>query len=84
MLLLFFSSEMAVKIGEKYNPDEVFLRHWHQLVTDTEVARKNIEKHLLYLSKDYLEKAHTLRESLEKEGGSSSIFGDIGSVIKKR
>lgn len=78
------STKMAMKIGGKYNPEEVFLRHWHQLVPDTEVARKDIEKQLQHLSKDCLEKAHTLRISLEKEGVSSSIFEDICSVIKKR
>jgi hypothetical protein len=35
---------MAMKIGGKYEPDEVYLRHWHRLVPDTAGARNAVEK----------------------------------------
>jgi serine/threonine-protein kinase HipA len=78
------SSKMAMKIGGKYNPEDVVLRHWHRLVPDTELARKEIEKQLQQISKSCLEKAYILKKSLEKEGVSSSIFEDICFVIQKR
>lgn len=78
------STKMAMKIGGKYEPEKVFLRHWHQLVPNTEIAKRGIEKKLQYLSKNCLEKAHALKESLKKEGTSSSIFEDICAVIEKR
>ena len=69
---------------KKYEPEKVLLRHWHQLVPDTEVAKKGIERQLQHLSKTCLEKALALKESLKKEGTSSPIFEDICSVIEKR
>lgn len=78
------STKMAMKIGGKYEPKKVFLHHWHQLVPNTEVAKREIKKLLQYLSKNCPEKAHALKESLKKEGISSPIFEDICSVIEKR
>lgn len=78
------STKMTMKIGGKYEPEKVFLRHWHQLVPSTEVAKRGIERKLQHVSKTCLEKAHALKESLSKEGISSPIFEDICAVIERR
>ena len=78
------SVKMAMKIGGKYKPDDVFLRHWYKLVPDTAVARKNLEKQLKSVAINCREKAHHLIVMLEKDNIKSSIFQDIYEIICKR
>jgi len=78
------SKKMAMKIGGKYKPEGIFMRHWQRLVPDTVVAKKNLEKQIKNLAAECLEKASDLKETLKKEGIQSSIFDDIFSVIRQR
>lgn len=78
------SYKMAMKIGKKYDPDYVFLRHWQQIVPDTTAARKGLEKDLINLSKICLPNALTLKSTLASEGVVSPIFDDICKIIKIR
>ncbi|MFI4957323.1 MAG: type II toxin-antitoxin system HipA family toxin [Gammaproteobacteria bacterium] len=78
------SIKMAMKIGGKYIPDDVLLRHWHRIVPDTTVAQKNIEKQLLAMANDCVEQAVLLREQLKREDIESPIFDKIYDVIRKR
>ncbi|NNM58877.1 MAG: type II toxin-antitoxin system HipA family toxin [Legionellales bacterium] len=79
-----FSSKMAMKIGGKYEPEEVLMRHWHKLVPDVKIARQNLEKELLTLSKETVEKAGFLKENLNQAGIFSVVFDEIITIIKKR
>jgi serine/threonine-protein kinase HipA len=78
------SSKMAMKIGKKYEPQDVYLRHWLRLVDDTEVAKKSLETQLHVLAKNTLRKAISLKEVLRSEGIISPIFDGIISVINER
>ena len=78
------SSRMAMKIGGEYEPEKVFLRHWHRLVPDTTIARKNLEKQLQKVAKDIVEKAMLLKDMLSKEGIVSDVFDTINAVIHSR
>lgn len=78
------SRKMAMKIGKEYDPEHIFLRHWHQIVPDTIAARKNLEKELKNMSKNCVEKAQDLKHILATEGIKSPIFNDICNIIKKR
>ncbi len=78
------SKKMAMGIGGKYKPEEIFMRHWQRLVPDTVVAKKNLEKQIKNMAAECLEKADELKKMLEKEGIQSSIFDDIFSVIRQR
>jgi serine/threonine-protein kinase HipA len=51
------SSKMAMKIGGKYKPEDVFLRHWHRIVPETAAAKRNLEKQMQETAKACLEKA---------------------------
>ena len=79
-----FSVKMAMKIGGTYEPEHVFLRHWHRLVPDMMATTRNIERQLLHMSKDCGEKAYELKTSCEKEGLRSSVFEDICTLVSKR
>lgn len=78
------SSKMAMKIGGKYNPGDVCLRHWHGLVPDSATSKKSLNKKLLGLSKSCVEKSEELKETLVQEGITSPVFDRICEVIKDR
>lgn len=78
------SRKMAMKIGGKYDPDSVFLRHWHQLVPQTAASRRALNKNLMKMSKDCLEQSSNLKIILKEEGVQSAIFDDVCHVIRKR
>ncbi len=78
------SKKMAMKIGGKYNPDHVFLRHWHKIVPDTKPAKRNLEKQLRTLSNKTMEQSNILKKQLINHGIISKIFDDICEVIKAR
>ncbi len=77
------STKMAMKIGKRYEPNEVFLRHWYRIVPDTAAARGSLEKELNTISKDCLEKAENLKYTLAKEGVESPLFDQILAIIRR-
>jgi serine/threonine-protein kinase HipA len=78
------ATKMAMKIGGKYDPDEVYLRHWHRLVPDTAVARKSIEKSLADMATTALDQAIKLHAELNKQNITSPVLDSILALIKKR
>jgi serine/threonine-protein kinase HipA len=78
------ATKMAMKIGGKYDPDEVYLRHWHRLVPDTAVARKAIEKSLADMATTALDQATKLHAELNKENITSPVLDSVLALIKKR
>ena len=78
------NKKMAMKIGEKYNPEDVYLRHWVQLVPDTQLAKKTMEKDLKKFASRLPKQAQALSKALEKRGLSSPIFDKIQETIKIR
>jgi serine/threonine-protein kinase HipA len=78
------ATKMAMKIGGKYDPDEVYLRHWHRLVPDTAVARKAIEKSLAGMATTALDQATKLHAELNNENITSPVLDSILALIKKR
>jgi serine/threonine-protein kinase HipA len=78
------ATKMAMKIGGKYNPDDVYLRHWHRLVPDTAVARSAMEKSLAELSAKTLDQAAKLHAELKGEHITSPVLDSILAIIKKR
>lgn len=51
---------------------------------DTAAARNDLNKELMSMSKECLEQAKTLKETLKSEGISSGVFDAIIEVINKR
>jgi serine/threonine-protein kinase HipA len=78
------ATKMAMKIGGKYDPNEVYLRHWHRLVPDTAVARKAIEKSLADMATTALDQTTKLHAELNKENITSPVLDSILALIKKR
>ena len=78
------SEKMAMKIGGKYRPEDVFMRHWHRIVPNTKAAKTNIEKQLHRLAKHTLEQALILKEEFHKDGLKFPVVDDICTLIGER
>lgn len=78
------SLKMAMKIGSKYVPGEVELRHWHRIVMDNAIARKNMNTQLKTIASDCIEKSNELREILNMQYFNTDAFDKICTIIKSR
>lgn len=75
---------MAMKIGGKYDPQDVCVRHWFRLSNDRKLLKKALEEQMHTLSKATLNAASVLRETLKERAISSPIFDKIINVIRDR
>lgn len=78
------SQKMAMKIGGQYETDTLCLRHWQQLVPDTALARKALQKDLSRLATTTQEQAATLHHTLRAEKHDHPILEKIIGVIRLR
>jgi len=78
------SVKMAMKIGGKYEPFDVRLRHWHRLVPDSATARKAMEKSLSDIARKTLTHAAQLQADLKKDNITSPVIESILALIKNR
>ena len=78
------SKKMAMKIGGKYHPEDVYLRHWHLLISDTQVARSAFNKQLKSITEKVQDSVSPLKEQLKYETITSPAFDEICSIIHKR
>lgn len=78
------ATKMAMKIGGKYDPDDVYPRHWHRLVPDSASARNEMDKTLADMATRTLDQATKLHAELKKEEITSPVLDSILAVIQKR
>lgn len=78
------SENMAMKLGGKYKPKEVCLRHFYKLVASTKLAESAMNKQIKYMTNNIIECAVNLKINLEKNGINSDIFNEIINLIKNR
>ncbi|MEW5822607.1 MAG: type II toxin-antitoxin system HipA family toxin [Cyanobacteriota bacterium] len=78
------SHKMAMKIGSKYEPYDVMMRHWMTIVPDMAAARNMLKRDLKNMAEKLPELARTLKKNLEDKGIRSNIYDKIVSVIDKR
>ena len=75
---------MAMKIGGKYKPRDVHLRHFHKMVADTKAAQSAMDKQIKMMSSEIIDVATTLKKELQEEGLTSDVFEKIIEIIKER
>ncbi len=76
--------KMAMKIGGKYRPKDVFLRHFLRLVPNTKTAQNLLNQQINSMSTKILEAAEELKSDLEENGIISEVFKKIIEVINCR
>lgn len=78
------SEKLAMKIGSKYKPRDIYLRHFHRMVADTKAAQSAINRQIQAMSGKIVDVATTLKTELQEEGLTSDIFEEIIEIIKER
>ena len=78
------SEKMAMKIGGKYKPREVCLRHFHKMVPDTKAGRSAIDKQVKEMSGKIVDAAHKVKSDLGAERLTSEVFAAIIKIIEER
>jgi serine/threonine-protein kinase HipA len=79
------STKMAMKIGGKYNPDDVFRRHWHEFAKENMVNPKLMDKEIEYVSNAVSEYCESVAQQLlgvNKYRTTASILELIQRKIK--
>lgn len=79
-----FTDRMAMKIGGKYKPKEIYLRHFYKLVGDSKTAQSLVNKQIKAMTSKIIDLALELQLELQANGIRSEIFADIIKVIKQR
>lgn len=78
------SSKMAMKIGGKYKPSEICLRHFFKLTNNTKTAESAMLKQINKMNNKILDRALMLQKQLNRDGIRSEIFDNIINLIKDR
>jgi serine/threonine-protein kinase HipA len=78
------SEKMAMKIGGKYKPKDVYLRHFHRLVPDTKAAQSAMNRQIKTMTEKMMDAAPSLKTSLIKKGLASDVFDEIIAIIEER
>ncbi len=78
------SENMAMKIGGKYKPKDVYQRHFHRLVADTKVAQSAMNRLIKTMTEKMMEAAPILKINLIGDGLVSDVFDDIIAIIEER
>lgn len=77
-------TKMSMKIGSKYKPKDVQLRHWHQLASAQATAKINLENELKDITGKITSYSQELQKELSQTGSDSLIYAKIHKVIVNR
>lgn len=78
------SERMAMKIGGKYKPNDVCLRHFHSIVADTKTAQLAMTRQITTMAGKVMDAALSLKRRLEADGLVSDVFDEIITIIEAR
>ncbi len=78
------SEKTAMKIGGKYKPKDVYLRHFHRLVADTKAAQSAMNRQIKTMISKIMDAAPRLQAKLEADGLASDAFDEIITIIEER
>lgn len=78
------SAKMAMKIGGKYKPKDVYQRHFYRLMPNTKAAQSAINRQSKTITEKMMEAAPSLKTSLIKNGLASGVYDDIITIIEER
>jgi serine/threonine-protein kinase HipA len=80
------SKKIAMKIGGKYNFDEIFKRHWHKFAEENLISQTEINRELEYVSDTVNQEYKTVAKDLfgNDEKIRPKVITDIINLINKR
>ena len=78
------TDKMAMKIGSKYKFSELQARHWEQFATGAGLSPAQVKKRIMEIAKRLPNLARTTQATLEAQGSSHAILGQIVALIDNR
>ncbi len=78
------SSRLAMKIGDKYQPDDVLPRHWDRFARDAGLAAPMVRRRVIDLAQRVTKASHELADDLERRGHGSPIITRIIKTVDAR
>jgi serine/threonine-protein kinase HipA len=76
--------EMSMKFGSAYHPDQVVLRYWLRLVSETKSAQKSFKDLLQKMLEEIVEKANDLKNDFHQEKIYSPVIEKIIRLVQER
>ncbi|MDR2781864.1 MAG: type II toxin-antitoxin system HipA family toxin [Holosporaceae bacterium] len=78
------STKMAMKIGGKYRPEDVFRRHWHEFAKENMVNPKLMDKEIEYISNMVLRWYEPIAQELFGNQSQPKIIDGILEKIRRK
>jgi serine/threonine-protein kinase HipA len=78
------SPKMAMQIGGKAIPEHVYLRHWHQLVPETQLAKQTLDRTLSHYAQELPQASMRLLTELASTPLHSPVYAQIHALIENR
>lgn len=78
------SDRLAMKIGDKYRPDEVLPRHWDRFARDAGLAAPMVRRRVLDIARRVTEVSHEVAAVLDRQGNRSPIMARIIDLMNSR
>lgn len=78
------SEKMAMKVGGKYKPKDVYLRHFHRQIADTKTAQSAMNRQIKIMTGKMMDAAPGLKATLAAGGLASEVFDEIIKIIEER
>ena len=78
------SDKMAMKIGSKYKFADIQPRHWEQFALAAALSPAQVKKRVLKIARRLPDLAHTLQTTMDAEGNTHPVLGQIVALITQR
>lgn len=78
------SDKMAMKIGGKYKPREIYLHNFYKHIAETKTAQAGFNKQAKNITSKIIDSSIKLKSDLKKSDINSEIYDEIIGVIKDR
>lgn len=76
--------KMAMKIGGKYDPEDVFRRHWHRFAEEISVSASFVDNQIEYVVKWVEMQSKMIADSYFNRFQRPKVITDILEIISKR
>ncbi|MBM3483734.1 MAG: type II toxin-antitoxin system HipA family toxin [Alphaproteobacteria bacterium] len=78
------SSRLAMKVGDKYQPDDVLPRHWDRFARDAGLAAPMVRRRMLDIAQRVTEASHEVAAVLDGQDHGSPILARIIDLLHSR
>jgi serine/threonine-protein kinase HipA len=78
------SNRLAMKIGDKYQPDDVLSRHWDRFARDAGLAAPMVHRRVLDIAQRVTEVSRDVAAALDRQGHRSPVIARIIDLVDSK